>query len=64
MASDSYEQFKDVPCRCGHPVSDHHVSWFPGGSMLVEECEAEGVTWGHCQHFHPERIARDSEVSE
>lgn len=26
-------------CICGHPDSEHHLSWLPGGGMLVEECE-------------------------
>jgi hypothetical protein len=38
--------------RCGHRASEHHMSWFPGGSVLVEECEfwldGEDCT---CEHF-------------
>jgi hypothetical protein len=28
------------PCAtCGHAAADHHTSWFPGGAVLIEECE-------------------------
>lgn len=29
-------------CVCGHYELDHHVSWFPNGYKLVEECEFYG----------------------
>lgn len=29
-------------CICGHSASDHHISWFPGGGQMIEECEAYG----------------------
>lgn len=32
----------DLVCVCGHPISEHHRSWFPGGGQLIEECEAYG----------------------
>ena len=52
-------------CKCGHPKSDHHTSWFMGGGELVEECEKYGWNetggmkfnkktkeWeNHCQYF-------------
>jgi len=31
---------EDLPtCTCGHAANEHHTSWFPGGAMLLEECE-------------------------
>ena len=32
----------DEKCQCGHERADHHVSWFRGGAVLVEECEFFG----------------------
>lgn len=29
-------------CICGHDESDHHISWFPSGYKLIEECEFYG----------------------
>lgn len=33
-------------CKCGHPATEHHLSFFPGGGMLAEECEF----WGWNEH--------------
>lgn len=53
------------PCVCGHAAEDHHTSWFSGGQILREECEAEGynetggMLWvdgkwvEHCQRYRP-----------
>lgn len=50
-------------CICGHIVLEHHRSWFPGGSVLIEECEyygsnehggakfVDGKWIDHCQKF-------------
>lgn len=52
-------------CVCGHTASDHHTSWFVGGAMIREECEAFGFNevggceyvdgrWvEHCMMFRP-----------
>lgn len=32
----------DKMCVCGHPAFDHHRSWFPGGGLIIEECEHYG----------------------
>lgn len=32
----------DMMCTCGHPLEEHHISFFPGGGALVEECEYYG----------------------
>lgn len=29
-------------CICGHTAEEHHRSWFPGGGMIIEECEYFG----------------------
>lgn len=57
------EDFETIYCVCGHSAADHHVSWFRGGGMLIEECEAYGynetggMEWvdgkwvEHCQRY-------------
>jgi hypothetical protein len=45
-------------CVCGHTAGEHHVSWFPGGAIIIEECEAEGVGYWteHCPSFVEARM--------
>lgn len=49
-------------CICGHKEEDHHISYFPGGGKLVEECEYYGSNElggldsegnFHCMQFVP-----------
>ena len=39
---DNTVDFYSKVCRCGHLAEDHHISYFTGGGVLIEECEAYG----------------------
>ena len=58
-----YDEMMNWVCKCGHPLEDHHLSWFRGGGIWADECEVYGFNetggmqkvdgkWvDHCQHF-------------
>ena len=46
-------------CVCGHPMEDHHTSWFAfSGQKIIEECENVDCLVlprvEQCQHYRPD----------
>lgn len=46
-------------CACGHPAGDHHISYFAGGGVLVEECEFYG--WNEAGGMMPDDLDSDAD---
>lgn len=49
------DELYETMCECGHILGEHHISWFPNGGMLVEECEY----WGSNEHGGGEWIEEE-----